>query len=247
MLNDEVFAQANCGPAYAAYCAWLGSNEVEQLHVAVEHALPFVGIAYRCMLQARPALAYLPDHDRDELLSLGVVEVFHRIRARREITYDAARGYERYLVSSARRVMDAWSPQRPQIFDYASVSQLPSIGRLGKIRDTEMRLYLTSLPAMLLEYYRTHTRLQPPAAGEYVLARLLRGRPISHTHLAQRFRVANPQFAIDHTVVLVRRCLYELRDDIEDGHIVDDWHDVAALFDPRCEYDDESFHERANA
>jgi len=247
VLHAEVFAPADQALAYAAYEAWLRDDATELLHAAVERALPFVGIAYRCIVKARPPIAFLPDDERDELLSLGVVEVFNRVRSRREITYDAAVGYERYLVSSARRAMEAWQPLKPQIFDYAEMAQLPTVGRVERIRDIEMRLYLRRLPAALLAYYRRHTRLTPPEAGEYVLARLLRARPISLTHLARRFGLASPQFAVDHTVVLVRRCLYELRDEIEDGHVVEDWHDVSALYYPTFEYCDDSFAERARA
>jgi hypothetical protein len=241
-------ARMQIQPAFAAYAMWRETQHPAALDDAFRRALAVIGpVVIRLYFATTGAVVGL---DEDDLVSVAAADL-HGALARGGYTGRNPYEYYSFLQGVARRaVMKELNKNRYRVYDYASRCSRPPAARLQCTQDMEFKIFLERLPLLLYRETRAaiegSARLDPPERrlSLHVLTRLLSGRPLlAPKILARHFAMdrARVRFVVDWTTVTVRRQLYAMRDELHDGRVVDDWHDLFTLYElePASDGDEE--------
>lgn len=225
-------------PAFESYLLWRETQSPAALDDAFHQALPVIGrVVIRFSFARRGDVIGI---DEDDLVSVAAADL-HGALARGGYAGTSPYQYHSFLRGVARRaVIKELNRNRYRVFDFASRCRKPPSARLQCTQDMEFKVFLERLPLLLYRQTRAaiegSARIDPPERrlSLHVLTCLLSGSPLQAPKiLARHFEInrARVRFVVDWSTVAVRRQLYALRDELHDGRIVDDWHDLFTLYE----------------
>lgn len=219
--------------AHAAYRIWGESGEDDDLSLAWREAVPAIGVVY-----SRAGFDDTGRITEAEYISTAACRIYSELE-NRAFKGEHQNSYSFYLqrisMNAFLRETSEWTANRVIDFDYHG-PQAPA-GRVRSIADVEQHIYLNQLPALLEDMVTDKIRFDGLKfeACVYALRQVLASKVASPRWMKKAYGLAREEadMLVDYVTIRIRLSLYEIRDNIWEGGVLDGWTDAAATYTPQ--------------